>query len=92
MQAFGIVNQDKMSRQEGDTKSRVVHAGKWMFNHDARQYAKENYGQARNHLVKGTSFRNTNIPPGLKYRPWTIDGLLEAQANGEPTVLDGDWS
>jgi len=43
------------------------------------------------HLTKGTPFTNSNIPPGMVWRPWTIEGLLAARERGEQTVLDGDW-
>ncbi|KAK4553882.1 hypothetical protein LTR86_009057 [Recurvomyces mirabilis] len=70
----------------------VVHVARWMLEHDPEQYAIDNYGKALSHLTHGTAFENTNKPMNMKYRPWTIDGLLEARRKGEPTVLDGDWS
>jgi 2-polyprenyl-6-methoxyphenol hydroxylase-like FAD-dependent oxidoreductase len=95
LQAFGVVNQQKVNTQfddkSGDGKQMRVHLGRWIVEHDPEQYAYRNYDQALKHLVDGAPFQNTNTPPGHVYRPWTIDGLLEAQKRGEQTVLDGDW-
>ena len=94
LQAFGIKNRAKHSsgtNSGGDAKRNVVHFGKWMVEHDPEEYALRNYQQALECLRSGLPFKNSNTPPGVEYRPWTIDGLLEAQEKGEPTVLDGDW-
>ncbi|KAK3699218.1 hypothetical protein LTR37_016579 [Vermiconidia calcicola] len=94
LQAFGIKNRAKHSsgtNSGGDAKRNVVHFGKWMVEHDPEEYALQNYQQALECLRSGLPFKNSNTPPGVEYRPWTIDGLLEAQEKGEPTVLDGDW-
>ncbi|WPH01967.1 FAD-dependent monooxygenase mdpD [Acrodontium crateriforme] len=74
-----------------DKKGLKLHLGKWIIEHEPEQYAYDNYAAAARHLSQGSEFKNTNTPPGMVYRPWTIDTLLEAQARGEPTVLDGDW-
>ena len=80
-------------RCEMSTDLQPLHAGKWIVGHDAEEYALHNYGQAVAHLQNPeVAFQNTNGPPGLVYKPWTIDDLLESQRKGEPTVLDGDWS
>jgi hypothetical protein len=94
LQAFGVVNRSKHSsgaKNGTDPKKNMVHVGRWMLEHDPNQYAKENYAAALDHLRSGTPFRNTNIPPGLQYKTWTIDSLLDAQGRGETTILDGDW-
>ena len=96
LQAFGIVNSEKNNQvfdaQKEDPKQRQAHIGKWIVEHDPELYAVNNYEDAREHVQNGKPFKNTNTPPGMVYRPWTIDGLLEAHRKGEPTVLDGDWS
>ncbi|CAJ2505209.1 Uu.00g126030.m01.CDS01 [Anthostomella pinea] len=95
LQAFGVLNRQKNTserKQDGsDAKQKQVHIGRWILEHDPEQYVVDNYEKALECLRDGGEWENTNIPPGLVYRPWTIDGLLEAQAKGEPTVLDGDW-
>jgi len=73
-------------------KAKLPRLGRWITDHDPQRYALENHEKAVDHVENNTPFRNTNVPPGFTYRPWTIDGLLEAQARGEPTILDGDWS
>lgn len=61
-----------------------------MFDHKPKEYVVRNYDLALNHLKVWVPFRNIRVPPVLEYRPWTVDGLLEAQAYGEPTALKGD--
>lgn len=67
------------------------HIGKWA-DHDPERYAYANYGKVLEHLVEGTPFESTNIPPGYHYKPWTIQELLEAVESGETLDFDGDWS
>lgn len=70
-----------------------MYLGRWIVEHNPETYAVQNYEQALAHLKDPeVPFQNTNGPPGVVYRPWTIDSLLESQRKGEPTVLDGDWS
>lgn len=64
----------------------------WLRNHDPEQYAYDMYSAAASHLISGTSYVNTNFPPGYKYKPWTIQELLAASKRGERLVLEGDWS
>lgn len=107
LQAFGVANAEKhrtaikSESDEGtkqtkaqkveEMKNHQVRLSKWIVNHDPETYAYENYEKARKHIEDGTPFENSNTPPGMIYRPWTVDGLLEAHRKGEPTVLDGDW-
>ena len=63
-----------------------------MIEHDPEQYVYDNYEKALSHITDGTEFKNTNIPTGVEYKPWTIDSLVAALDNSEPTLLDGDWS
>ncbi|KAH8660809.1 hypothetical protein BGZ60DRAFT_492165 [Tricladium varicosporioides] len=96
LQAFGVVNRDKRNTKsahsDGGKKSAEKFLGRWILEHNPETYAKENYDAALAHIHHGVAFQNTNTPPGMIYKPWTIDGLLEAHERGEPTVLDGDWS
>lgn len=43
--------------------------GNWVKRHDPEEYVYTNYGLAANHLLTGAPFKNTNIPPGYKYKP-----------------------
>lgn len=95
LQAFGVVNRKKnTSNADKNDKSKKHQAmiPKWIINHDPESYALQNYVHALSHLTDGTTFVNTNIPPGLTYIPWTIDDLLLSHEKGEPSVLDGDWT
>jgi 2-polyprenyl-6-methoxyphenol hydroxylase-like FAD-dependent oxidoreductase len=67
---------------------------KWIFSHDPEAYAYEKYGQAFAHLVSGAEFSNTNLPPGHKFVPWTVDEVEKAMKEGKRVedLLDGDWS
>lgn len=75
----------------GGSRKHLLHVGTWILNYGPEQYTLENYYKALTHLQDGTPFGNTNTPPGPVYRPWTIEGLVRAHENGEPTILDGDW-
>ncbi|KAJ5404629.1 hypothetical protein N7509_004500 [Penicillium cosmopolitanum] len=66
--------------------------GRWIWEHDAEDYANDNYANACQKLLCSAAFGNTNIPPGYKYRPWNIDQLLEMMESGDPIVFDGDWN
>ena len=95
LQAFGVANREaRNTAKNKDTSKLKSSLGKWLVEHDPEAYAKENYYAAAQALETGAEFQNTNVPPGLKYRPWTIDGLVEAIAIGDTvgTFFDGDWS
>lgn len=95
LQAFGVRNSEQRnSSVKGQNTDKTMHVtfGKWIVDHDPEAYALENYDAALEHLHYGTTFKNTNTPPGLVYHPWTIEGLLEAEKKGEPTVFNADWS
>lgn len=64
--------------------------GQWINSHDPEEYVEQMYWPAYYHLTSGTSFSNTNIPPGYLYRPWTIEEILQEESN--MTALEGDWS
>ncbi|KAF3759879.1 hypothetical protein M406DRAFT_14143, partial [Cryphonectria parasitica EP155] len=87
IQAFGLYSE--AFRGKGQN---LLRYSRWIVTHDAEAYARERFAEALDHLQKGTPFRNTNLPPGMVYRPWTADTLLAQKERGEPTVLDGDWS
>lgn len=67
---------------------------KWLFQHDPEAYVYEKYGQAFAHVVMGTKFENTNLPPGHTFVPWSIEQIFEDVKNGKGVIdfLDGDWS
>ncbi|KAF7593736.1 hypothetical protein BBP40_010911 [Aspergillus hancockii] len=64
----------------------------WVMHHDPEQYVYGNYGKCVNHIIAGAPFENTNIPPGYKYKPWTVKELMDASDRREPIVDEGDWS
>ena len=47
--------------------------------------------RARITLSSGAPFKNTNLPPGYDYEPWTMEGLMMSQENGQLPVDAGDW-
>ncbi|KAI9727734.1 MAG: hypothetical protein M1828_005962 [Chrysothrix sp. TS-e1954] len=86
------VNGDKADKGgNGGGGGKFLHVGKWILDYDPENYTNQNFHKALAHLKDGTPFQNTNTPPGLVYRPWTIEGLVKAQENGEPTILDANW-
>lgn len=62
--------------------------------HDPAAYAEERWEEAVECVREGREkeWKNGNVPKGMVYVPWTIEGLMESRARGERTVLDGDWS
>lgn len=60
--------------------------------HDAEAYAYENFGKCVGEILNGVPFRNTNIPPGYTYKPWTAQELVDQSAAGEEILDEGDWS
>ena len=65
--------------------------GRWITQHDAEEYVYRNWTQCVDHLLHGTEFVNTNIPPGYTYQPWTIDELLSAAHEGQTIQDEGEW-
>ncbi len=66
--------------------------GRWIWDHDPEEYANNKYNAARQSIVSGDAFTNTNIPPGYKYKPWSITELLRKAESGESIIFDGDWN
>jgi hypothetical protein len=98
-QRLGYVNQDAYQHTDWDAVAKNPDAikakyGKWIWSHDAEQYAAENFGALRKHLEeqREDEWENTNLPPGFKYAPWTIGELEEANREGRTIVLEGRWS
>ena len=77
-----------------DPKAIRIRFPKWLFRHDPEAYVYEKYGQAFAHLVAGAEFQNTNLPPGHKFVPWTVEEVHKDIAQGKKLeeFLDGDWS
>ena len=96
-QLLGFVNQKIRHRTDwkaAATKPSRIQAsyGKWLWQHDAEDYAYENYGKALRHLLTHEPFQNTNIPPGYTYRPWSINELLSIEGEPKDIEVEGDWS
>lgn len=66
--------------------------GKWLYTHNPATYATDNYDAALSHLENGTPFENTNLPPGFKYKPWTVKEQLIKEEDGVLVEMGGDWS
>lgn len=70
---------------------------KWIWSHDAEQYAEDNYEKAVDSIRKGipaeeeTSYP-PNYPSGYKYKPWTIEDIMDDKRNNRETYLgEGEW-
>lgn len=66
--------------------------GRWIWAHNAERYAYDNYGKALTSLVDGTPFENTNLPPGYRYKPWSLHELYDRIDRGEEVSFEGEWS
>ncbi|KAI4935168.1 uncharacterized protein J4E92_002455 [Alternaria infectoria] len=84
-------NTDWKDEKAAPTKQHKM-VGDWLVCHNPEKYVYENYQKCAEHLDTGVEFLNTNIPPGYKYRPWTVRGLLGASERGEVVGDEGDWS
>ena len=58
-------------------RANAVRRASWVYKHDAEQYAFDNWLPCVHHILHAAPFENTNIPPGKKYEPWTVQGLIE---------------
>jgi len=92
LQAMGVGNREARINSKSQGQLVLPKLGSWLVEHDPEQYAFDKYNEALAHIKDGKPFTNTNRPKGVEYKPWTIDGLVEAIEKGEPTILDGDWS
>lgn len=73
----------------------------WIWRHDPKTYAQERWQEVQAYVVEGgldresrgeeSTFKNTNIPPGFKWSPWTLDELVYKGKLGQVN-LEGDWS
>jgi hypothetical protein len=67
--------------------------GRWTWGHNAELYATQSYHAALAHLRDGAPFANTNLPPGHRYEPWTLDKVMAQIRSGVPSKLkeNGYW-
>ncbi|KAI1382340.1 FAD/NAD(P)-binding domain-containing protein [Hypoxylon crocopeplum] len=98
VQHTGFVNMQDFHRDDAAKSDRTTPPllmGKWLWAHNPEKYATENFAKARAHLEKGGPFENTNLPPGHKWKPWTMEGELSKQRAGIMTIQElkqnGDW-
>lgn len=69
---------------------------KWVWQHDPEPYTYENYAKNVETMKEGVRFDESgippNYPPGYKYEPWSIDGIMESMSKGVPVQLgEGNW-
>ncbi|KAI0873009.1 FAD/NAD(P)-binding domain-containing protein [Hypoxylon argillaceum] len=101
IQQVGIVNRyaihhiDMSLVDEGKNPfENVFHLGRWIWQHEPEDYARERFAAALDHLQTGAPFENTNLPKGHVFEDWDVETELEKQAAGVPSQLmsNGDWS
>ncbi|KAI0392937.1 hypothetical protein F5Y17DRAFT_477175 [Xylariaceae sp. FL0594] len=69
----------------------------WVWKHDPEAYAYENYEEMAQTIKAGVPMDEVttippNYPPGYKYKPWSIDDIMEDLRNGKSVDLgEGDW-
>lgn len=91
---FGVSNREAWNLNMGKNIANLKRTlGKRLVQHHPEACAKEMYAEAAEALKTGAEFESTNRPPGLKCKPRTIHGLVEAMDKGaiEGTILDVDW-
>lgn len=102
LQQTGFLNREELHNVEPasiQANSKVSDVGffkigKWVWNHNPEQYAQENYEPCLAHLNLGQPFKNTNVPPGHIYQPWTLESEKKRMQAGIKSGLkqNGDWS
>lgn len=67
--------------------------GAWVWAHDAEVYAQENYEDCLAALRTHKEFVNTNLPPGHKYQPWSLESEKKRMMSGIRSGLkeNGYW-
>ncbi|RDW57041.1 hypothetical protein BP6252_13913 [Coleophoma cylindrospora] len=73
----------------------------WIWRHNPEAYAQERWDELHAYVTGGgleresrgeeSAFKNTNIPPGFQWSPWTLDDLVHKGKHGR-VKLEGDWS
>ncbi|KAI1748034.1 FAD/NAD(P)-binding domain-containing protein [Xylaria castorea] len=88
IQRFGFMTRSslhtidlELAKEKPETLRDMLVMPEWIWGHDPVQYALDNYEQAKRHILEGAPFRNTNLPQGYTYEPWTIAGEMEKEAN-----------
>jgi hypothetical protein len=49
---------------------------RWLYGHDAADYAEVSYDAVSSHLEKGTPFTPKNVPDGYVHEDWTIGQMM----------------
>ena len=83
-----------LAKMKDDPDIGFFKGGKWIWNHNAEDYARENYYACLANLQERKPFKNTNIPPGHVYKPWTLESEYARMRAGIKSDLkqNGDWS
>ncbi|KAK5062912.1 hypothetical protein LTR84_004988 [Exophiala bonariae] len=94
-QKNGFKNREKWEQNFEEAKKNPLATaqsiGRWLARHDPEQYVYDNWEACKNYITNGAPFKNSNLPPGYNYEPWTMDGLMKMQDNGQLPVDEGDW-
>ena len=90
------VNIEALTQNPNDPKYTNVgffKQGRWVWGHNAEDYATNNYDAALASLIDGKPFENTNLPPGHTYQPWTLMTEMVRIKSGTPSTLkeNGYW-
>lgn len=95
-QKNGFKNREKWEKDSEDAKKNpyatVQSIGRWLSEHDPEQYVYANWQACLNHMTSGAPFKNTNLPPGYEYEPWTMEGLMKMSQNGQLAPDPGEWN
>ena len=102
MQQTGFLNREELhtadvsALQENPQNTTIgfFKIGRWVWNHNPEAYARENYEACLAHLTEGTPFKNSNVPVGHVYQPWSLESENKRMEAGVKSNLkqNGDWS
>ncbi|KAI0143715.1 FAD/NAD(P)-binding domain-containing protein [Xylariaceae sp. FL1272] len=101
-QKLGFANAELLqdtdwSKAKFDPKHAQPRHPKWVWQHDPESYSYENYHSMAETVNQGVPFDKVhgippNYPPGYRYKPWSIDQIMEDIRNGKSVDLgEGNW-
>ncbi|OHE91116.1 hypothetical protein CORC01_13598 [Colletotrichum orchidophilum] len=91
LQQTGLRNRQQMSSQPS---SDILRQGKWHWAHQPETYARDNFSKARAHIENDAPFENTNLPPGHKFKEWSLEDEMAKEQAGifsADLKTNGDW-
>ncbi|RAQ46314.1 monooxygenase [Aspergillus flavus] len=99
IQHCGFVNRRELHntsmKEVTDGGNAFLFYGKWLWQHNAENYAAANFEAARQSIELGSVFKNTNLPRGHVFEDWTMESELEKEKAGifvQDLKTNGEWT